>query len=89
MTMTKERTTRAVATSAEQGGRRPSPHTGGAPLRLDDRRSTGVDTRDGEFDALLARMQTPQVRRAMKAAFGASAPSLGRAAVAAAVKIAT
>ena len=37
-----------------------------------------------EFDAVLARMQTPNVRRGMKAAFAASGKQLGKAAVAAA-----
>jgi hypothetical protein len=37
-----------------------------------------------EFDAVLARMQTPDVRRGMKAAFAASGKQLGKAAVAAA-----
>jgi len=39
-----------------------------------------------EFDALLARMQTPKARAGMKAAFEASPKELGRAAVAAARK---
>lgn len=37
-----------------------------------------------EFDALLARMQTPQARSGMKAAFSASPKQLGKAAVLAA-----
>jgi antitoxin Phd len=45
-----------------------------------------LDTLSGEFDALLARMQTPKARAGMKAAFGASPKQLGRAAVAAARK---
>jgi antitoxin Phd len=44
---------------------------------------TKLDTLDGEFDALLARMQTAKARRGMKAAFGASGRRLGKAAVAA------
>ena len=40
----------------------------------------------GEFDALLERMQTPEARSRMKAAFGASPRQLGQAAVAAARK---
>lgn len=40
----------------------------------------------GEFDALLARMQTSRARSAMKTAFGASPRQLGRAALAAARK---
>jgi prevent-host-death family protein len=43
-----------------------------------------LDSLGGEFDALLARMQTPKARAGMKAAFGASPRELGRAAVAAA-----
>lgn len=43
-----------------------------------------LDTLDREFDALLARMQTPAVRRGMKKAFGASGRELGQAALAAA-----
>lgn len=39
-----------------------------------------------EFDALLARMQTPKARRGMAAAFKASPAALGRAAVKAARK---
>ena len=45
---------------------------------------TNLDTLDREFDALLARMQTPKARRGMKTAFGASGQLLGRAAAAAA-----
>jgi antitoxin Phd len=40
----------------------------------------------GEFDALLAKMQTPTVRRGMKAAFGAPPARMGEAAVAASRK---
>ncbi|MGH9554532.1 MAG: type II toxin-antitoxin system Phd/YefM family antitoxin [Terriglobales bacterium] len=43
-----------------------------------------LDALSGEFDALLARMQTPKARAAMKAAFDASPEQLGKAAVAAA-----
>ena len=43
-----------------------------------------LDTLSGEFDALLARMQTPEARRGMKVAFEASPKRLGKAAVAAA-----
>jgi hypothetical protein len=39
---------------------------------------------DREFDALLARMQTPKSRRGMKKAFAASSEKLGQAAVRAA-----
>jgi antitoxin Phd len=45
---------------------------------------TKLDTLSREFDALLARMQTPKARRGMKAAFAASGKRLGEAAVAAA-----
>jgi antitoxin Phd len=45
-----------------------------------------LDTLTSEFDALLARMQTPKARAGMKAAFEASPKQLGRAAVAAARK---
>ena len=45
-----------------------------------------LDTLSGEFDALLARMQTPRARAGMKAAFDASPVQLGKAAVAAARK---
>lgn len=40
-----------------------------------------LDTLTGEFDDLLARMQTPKARAGMKAAFDASPKQLGRAAV--------
>lgn len=40
-----------------------------------------LDTLTGEFDELLARMQTPKARAGMKAAFDASPKQLGRAAV--------
>ncbi|MGH9385156.1 MAG: type II toxin-antitoxin system Phd/YefM family antitoxin [Vicinamibacterales bacterium] len=43
-----------------------------------------LDTLNREFDALLARMQTPKARRGMKTAFAASGKQLGQAAVAAA-----
>jgi antitoxin Phd len=45
-----------------------------------------LDTLSAEFDALLARMQTPRARAGMKAAFDASPRELGKAAVAAARK---
>jgi PHD/YefM family antitoxin component YafN of YafNO toxin-antitoxin module len=45
-----------------------------------------LDALSGEFDAVLARMQTPAARAGMKAAFGASPKQLGKAAVAAARK---
>jgi prevent-host-death family protein len=43
-----------------------------------------LDTLSADFDAMLARMQTPRARAQMKAAFGASPKELGKAAVAAA-----
>lgn len=42
---------------------------------------TTLDALDGEFDALLARMQAPAARRGMTTAFRASGKQLGRAAV--------
>lgn len=45
---------------------------------------TRLDTLSLEFDALLARLQTPKARRGMKAAFAASGKQLGKAAVASA-----
>jgi prevent-host-death family protein len=47
---------------------------------------TVLGTLDREFDALLARMQTPRAHRGMKKAFGASGKQLGQAAAAAAVR---
>lgn len=43
--------------------------------------SRRLDTLSAEFDALLTRMQAPQVRARMKAAFGAPAAESGKAAV--------
>jgi len=40
-----------------------------------------LDALSGEFDALLARMQTPAARAGMKAAFDASPKRMGKAAV--------
>jgi antitoxin Phd len=45
-----------------------------------------LDALSGEFDALLARMQNPKSRAAMKAAFAAPPEELGSAAVTAARK---
>ncbi len=42
-----------------------------------------LDVLDREFDALLARMQTPRARRAMTKGFAASGKAMGKAAVAA------
>jgi antitoxin Phd len=47
---------------------------------------TKLDALTGEFDALLARMQSPGARAAMQVAFGASPQQLGIAAVEAARK---
>jgi antitoxin Phd len=44
---------------------------------------TRLDSLSGEFDALLAKMQTPQARSGMKKAFAASGRQLGQAAAAA------
>lgn len=49
----------------------------------DERR---LDTLSEEFDALLARMQQPEVRARTRAAFGVSPKEMGKAAVAAARK---
>lgn len=48
--------------------------------------AAALDTLTGEFDALLARMQTPAARAGVKGAFGASPRELGKAAVTAARK---
>jgi antitoxin Phd len=45
---------------------------------------TSLDVLNGEFDALLARMQTSKARAGMKAAFNASPRKLGKIPVAAA-----
>jgi antitoxin Phd len=45
---------------------------------------TSLDTLRKEFDALLAKLQTPKARSGMKRAFAASARQLGKAAVASA-----
>jgi prevent-host-death family protein len=50
-------------------------------------RSPRLDTLGDEFDALLARMQTPAARQGLNDAFDASPDELGRAAVAAAQPI--
>jgi antitoxin Phd len=53
---------------------------------LRDTTEVKLDTLSEEFDALLARMQTPEARRTMSAAFNASPKQIGKAAVAAARK---
>jgi antitoxin Phd len=45
-------------------------------------RAQSLSELDGEFDALLARMQTPKARKGVDAAFRASPAELGRASVA-------
>jgi antitoxin Phd len=47
-------------------------------------REMTLDTLSREFDALLAKLQTPQARSAMRSAFAASPRQLGKAAVASA-----
>jgi antitoxin Phd len=54
--------------------------------RLSLATKSALDALSEEFDAMLARMQTPKARSAMRAAFKASPTELGRAAVGAAVK---
>ncbi len=49
-------------------------------------RARTLDDLSGEFDALLAQMQTAKARKGMKAAFNAAPAELGRAAVKAARK---
>ena len=49
-------------------------------------RSPPLEDLGGQFDGLLARMQTPKARKGMAAAFAASPAELGRAAVRAASK---
>jgi len=53
---------------------------------LADTPRRALDTLSGEFDAMLARMQTPRARARMKRAFEASPKELGKAAVKAARK---
>lgn len=51
---------------------------------LTARRTLEIPELDAEFDALLASMQTPESRKARRAAFNASPKELGRAALEAA-----
>jgi hypothetical protein len=53
---------------------------------LQDAPQLKLNTLSSQFDALLDRMQTPQARRGMSAAFNASSKQLGKAAVVAARK---
>jgi len=72
--ITKHETPRAVLLSMEEYS------------ALSRAAQTRLDTLNGEFDGLLARMQTAKARAGMKAAFNASPKRLGKAAVAAARK---
>lgn len=53
---------------------------------LVETRAPALDALSARFDDMLARMQTPQARKAVAAAFGASAATLGRSAVKAATR---
>ena len=53
---------------------------------LIEMRSRSLGALGAEFDEMLARMQRPKARKAMKAAFNASSAKLGRTAVRAARK---
>ena len=46
-----------------------------------------LDALGGKYDAMLTRMQTPEARKGMKAAFDASPKQLGQAAVAFAARV--
>jgi antitoxin Phd len=72
--ITKHDTPKAVLLSMEEYG------------ELSRAAQTRLDTLNGEFDGLLARMQTAKARAGVKAAFNASPKRLGKAAVAAARK---
>ena len=72
--ITKHETPKAVLLSMDEYG------------ALSRATQTRLDALNSEFDALLERMQTPQARAGMKAAFAASPKELGKAAVAAARK---
>jgi antitoxin Phd len=72
--ITRHETPRAVLLSMEEYG---------ALARVTQ---TRLDTLNDEFDALLARMQTPKARAGTRSAFNASPERLGEAAVAAARK---
>jgi prevent-host-death family protein len=69
--ITKHETPRAVLLSMEEYG------------ALSGASQSRLETLNGEFDALLARMQTARARAGMKAAFSASPKQLGKAAVSA------
>jgi len=68
--ITKHETPKAVLLSMDEYG------------ALSRATQTRLDTLNDEFDALLARMQTPKARAGARAAFNASPEQLGRAAVA-------
>jgi len=72
--ITRHETPKAVLLSMEEYG------------ALSRSTQTRLDTLNGEFDALLERMQTGKSRAGMKAAFAASPKQLGNAAVKAARK---
>ena len=72
--ITRHETPKAVLLSMEEYG------------ALSHTTQTRLDILNGEFDALLARMQTAKARAGMKAAFAASPKQLGKAAVEAARK---
>jgi prevent-host-death family protein len=70
--ITKHETPRAVLLSMEEY------------TALSGASQTRLDTLNGEFDALLGRMQTAKARAGARAAFNASPEQLGKTAVAAA-----
>ena len=72
--ITKHDTARAVLLSVEEFE------------ALAGERSRSLDALSGQFDGLLARMQTPAAKKGVAAAFNASPKALGRAAVKAARK---
>lgn len=72
--ITKHEAPRAVLLSMEEYG------------ALSGASQSRLETLNGEFDAMLARMQTSKARAGMKAAFAASPKQLGKAAVEAARK---
>ena len=69
--ITKHETPKAILLSMEEYG------------ALSRAAESKLDTLNGEFDALLARMQTAKARAGMRAAFVASPKKLGKAALAA------
>ena len=72
--ITRHETPKAVLLSMEEYG------------ALSGATQSRLDTLNGEFDALLVRMQTAKARAGMKAAFAASPKQLGKAAAEAARK---